>query len=123
MIKVKPNIEGIENMLENENNILTHLKILARGEPTKVGIIEKFDFVSIGQIVPPKKYIRKANVLPCNAIVITLLESDLYHYVKPDTYKTSARKIFQYTYDLVKNLFVKISILINKKNNFQSCFS
>lgn len=103
MIKVKPKVikKGNKNSLENENGILTALKKLTNGDPMKAGIIEKVDFVSTGYIIP-RKSSNEANVLTCNAIVIVLLETDLCRFVKPNTYTMTAKNIFQYTYDLVK---------------------
>lgn len=77
-----------ENSLDHENEVLTKLKELAQGKPLDVGIVDQFDYIKYGVLYPPK-----INVSPettgftCNAVVETLLDTDIWRHVKPHTYE------------------------------------
>lgn len=109
VIKVKRNVF---NLLDHEEEILSKLKQLARGKPLNFGIIDKFDYIKYGKISPAKQNVSKeVRSFYCNAVVETLLDTDIWTHVKPHTYKTSAKQIFGYVHELVNqnDLLIEIS--------------
>lgn len=87
--------------MDHENKVLTKLKQLAQGKPLDVGIVNKFDYIKFGKISPPKENASdEITAFTCNALVETLLDTDIWDYIR--SHETSAKQIFTFVYDLVK---------------------